>query len=292
MKLPNLIQRLRWALEEDMVNFDVTTRAIPGVHASKLEAVLMAKASGVLSGVFLAPLIYKHLDKGAHVRFLKKDGDHVKPGDRVAVIRCSASALLGGERTLLNLLCHLSGIATLTRQYVQAVKGTSAKIVDTRKTTPLWRDLEKFAVVCGGGANHRFSLGDAVLVKDNHQQLLRDKKMSVESLYGIDSKTRRQSQKLLFVAIEATTLAEVWEAILARPDIILLDNMPLNRLKASIEFIQAAREALKSSKPFIEVSGGVTIEKAKIFANLGVDRISVGALTHSAPTLDFSLEVL
>ena len=287
----NLKQRLWWALQEDKVGSDFTTLAIPGVRNSQLEAILVAKGEGVLSGAFLAPLIYTHLDKRSKIKLLKKDGAQVKPGLPVARIKCSAAALLSGERTFLNLLCRLSGIATTTRKFVEAVKGTSAKILDTRKTTPLWRDLEKYAVVCGGGTNHRFSLEDAILVKDNHQQLLREKKMSVEFIYGVQSKIRK-SKKISFVAVEAATIPEVWEAIKARPDIILLDNMPLNRLKASIEFIQAAREALKSHLPLIEVSGGVNLKNVKELAHLGVDRISVGALTHSAPTLDFSLEVL
>ncbi len=291
MQFQSLSQRLRLALKEDAVSSDLTTLAIPKVRSSKLKAIVLAKAKGVLSGAFLAPLVFKQLDKKARVRLLKKDGTTVRPGDRVAIISCSAPALLGGERTFLNLLCHLSGVATSTRKFVDSVKGTKAAIVDTRKTTPLWRDLEKQAVIAGGGENHRFSLGDAVLVKDNHHQLLRKGGPRAREVYGAGSPLRRKKGRVGFVAIEAATLPQVWEAIKARPDIILLDNMPINRIKASIVFIKAAREALSSDKPLIEISGGVTLQNSKQYALLGVDRISIGAMTHSAPALDFSLEV-
>ena len=288
MQFDHLPQRLKYALQEDAVPSDITTRAIPGVTTTRLRAVVLAKAAGVLCGGFLGPLIFKQLDKKARYRPLKRDGAHIRAGDRLAEIRCSAAALLGGERLFLNLMCHLSGVATLTRRYVDAVRGTGAKIVDTRKTTPLWRDLERYAVVCGGGENHRFSLGDAVLVKDNHHKLLRGRGLLASGVYGVGAPVRRKAG---FVAIEAATLPEVWEAIKARPDIILLDNMPLNRIKDSLVFIRAAREALKSNKPSIEVSGGVTLQNVRPVATLGVDRISVGAITHSAPALDISLEV-
>ncbi|MBV9080502.1 MAG: nicotinate-nucleotide diphosphorylase (carboxylating), partial [Elusimicrobia bacterium] len=188
-------------------------------------------------------------------------------------------------------ICHLSGIATLTSAFAGAVRGTGAKILDTRKTTPLWRDVEKRAVRCGGGENHRFSLSDAVLVKDNHWQAAAKSGRSISELYGPGSTVRRSKKRPAFVAIEATTHAQVWEAIKARADIILLDNMPLNRLKESLVLIRAARRALGTEKPWVEVSGGIDVRRAAELARLGVDRISVGALTHSAPALDISLEV-
>lgn len=292
MATSNLSSRIDFALREDAAFSDITTRAIPGVQKSILNAKLIAKANGVICGTQLIPLIFKKLDRRARVQIVKRDGSLVKPGQTVANVRVSAPALLAGERLMLNLVCHLSGIATLAQRYVQAVKGTSAKILDTRKTTPLWRDLEKYAVKCGGGENHRFSLGDAILVKDNHIQFLKERGLQAADVYGVDAGKSGKNKKIQFVAIEATTHREVWEAIKCRPDIILLDNMPMSRIKSSIVFIKAAREALHSSRPLIEVSGGVTLAKVRKLAELGVDRISVGALTHSAPALDLSLEVL
>ncbi len=290
MNLANLTQRLSWALKEDGAASDVTTQALPGVGSTRLKANLLVKKTGVLCGGKLAPIIFKLLDPRARVQILKKDGSRVQAGHVVARIEASTRALLGGERLMLNLICHLSGIATLTRAYVDAVRRTSAKILDTRKTTPLWRDLERYAVACGGGTNHRFSLADAVLVKDNHQQFLANRSLAVEDVYG-KSAGFRSKKSVAFVEIEATNRKQVWDAIKAKPNIILLDNMPLNQLKAAIEIIKAARVALSSSEPLIEVSGGVTVENAKKYAEAGVDRISVGALTHSAPALDLSLEV-
>ncbi|MCG3203538.1 MAG: putative nicotinate-nucleotide pyrophosphorylase [carboxylating] [Elusimicrobia bacterium] len=292
MHFEKLSNRLRTALEEDEAFSDITTQAIPVASSKKIKSVLLSKSRAVVCGTFLANLLFKLLDKNARVYLKKKEGALVKEREVIAIIQCSAAALLGAERTFLNLFCHLSGIATLTRAYVNSVKGTKAQILDTRKTTPLWRDLEKYAVACGGGKNHRFSLKDAALVKDNHLQILRSVQRSTQSVYGNKTKWRHRHSRLSFVAIEAKTIEEVWEAIKVRPDIILLDNMPLNRLKDAIEFIHAAREALKSSKPLIEVSGGITPEKAKQLARMGVNRISVGAITHSAPSMDFSLEVL
>jgi nicotinate-nucleotide pyrophosphorylase (carboxylating) len=201
-------------------------------------------------------------------------------------ITAPLSAILAGERTFLNLACHLSGVATLTHRYVQAVKGSGAKILDTRKTTPLWRDLEKYAVTCGGGYNHRNALSDAILVKDNHVEAVRASGGALIDFYG-KKQLASVRKKLKFVEIEAKTLPEVMEAVACQPDVILLDNMSLARLKKSIVLIKKT-----SRKILIEVSGGITLQKAKRLARLGVDRISVGALTHSAPVLDISLEVV
>ncbi len=292
MEFLNLKRRLDQALKEDAASTDVTTLAIPGIKSIRRKAILLAKESGVFCGGFLVPHIFQSRDKKARARFLKKDGASVRKGEKVLAIECGAATLLSGERLFLNLVCHLSGIASQTYRYVQAVRGTSAKILETRKTTPLWRDLEKYAVRCGGGENHRFSLGDAILVKDNHLQLLRERGLSVKDVYSRRKEQFLKRKNLKFLEVEATTIPEVWDAIKARPDIILLDNMPLNRLKAAIVLIKAAREALNSPKPAIEVSGGITLATARTYATLGVDRISVGALTHSAKALDFSLEVI
>jgi len=182
-------------------------------------------------------------------------------------------------------------VATLTRRFVDAVNDKRVAVLDTRKTTPLWRDLERLAVKHGGGQNHRLNLSDAILVKDNHLAYLKKQGIRAHAVYGVDAVSRRGRAKPAFVEIEAKTLPEVWEAIKARPDIILLDNMGLDQLKGAILFIKAARNGLKTPTPYIEVSGGVTLDKVAMLASLGVDRISIGALTHSAPSLDMSLEV-
>jgi len=290
-KFPALRSRLSAALKEDGAFSDVTTAALGGQKTQRLKAILLCKHPGVFVGGFLARDVFGLLDRSARVSRVVADGRSVKRGTPLLQIEASAGALLAGERTFLNLVCRLSGIATLTRTFVEAVKGTGAAILETRKTTPLWRDLEKHAVVCGGGENHRFSLADAVLVKDNHWQMARASGRTIVSAYGPGSRVRK-GKKPSFVAIEATTHRQVWEVIKARADIILLDNMPENRLKEAIVFVKAARRALKSDRPLIEVSGGIDVTKARRLARLGVDRLSVGALTHSAPALDISLEVL
>lgn len=286
----SLSNRIKMALREDQVANDVTTQLLTGFSQKTLQADLQAKSAGILCGTTLLAPVFRQLDARAQIVLKKQDGASIKPGEVVARIRAKAAAVLGGERVFLNLACHLSGIATLTHQYVQAVKGTSAILIDTRKTTPLWRDLEKMAVRCGGGQNHRFSLGDAVLIKDNHLEFLRQNKIAPAQVYGADV-LKKKRERFSFVEMEARSIAEVWQAIKARVDIILLDNMNASQIKEAMVMIEAARKAFNSRHPLVEVSGGITIEKAREYARLGVDRISVGALTHSAPTLDLSLEV-
>ena len=277
-------------MQEDGAFHDVTTLQIPRIAQQHASARLLVKQKGVFSGGDLIGSLFRLLDPQARVKILIPDGRRVKPKQVAARITAKSSALLAGERLLLNLVGHMSGIATLSDLYCQAIKGTKAVITDTRKTTPLWRDLEKYAVECGGGLNHRFSLSDAILVKDNHHQILMRQKLSPEDVYN-ESKLRSKKRNWKFVCMEATNDAQVWGAIRSRVDIILLDNMPLNQIKGSMELIFAARKAFGTSFPLAEVSGGVNLTNVRKFAELGVDRISVGALTHSAPALDISLEV-
>lgn len=281
-----LKSRLDTALAEDSAFDDATTRCLSTLGSERKTAKIIAKNEGVFCGAFLAEPIFKDLSRHAKGKVLVQDGKPVRPGQVLMEITAPLSAILAGERTFLNLTCHLSGIATLTRKYLQAVKGSKAKILDTRKTTPLWRDLEKYAVICGGGFNHRFALSDAILVKDNHVEAVRSSGRALVDFYG-KKQLSSVRKKLKFVEIEAKTLPEVHEAIACQPDVILLDNMSLVRLKKSIVLIKKS-----SRKILIEVSGGITLQKAKRLARLGVDRISVGALTHSAPVLDISLEVV
>lgn len=284
MNFPNLSERLKQALKEDGAFHDVTTRQLPDFAHKNVKAIVLAKANGVYCGDFLLRPLFSLLDKSVKIRTLKKDGASIKKGQKLAEIQAKAQAILGGERIFLNLACRLSGIASLTRQFVETIKGSSAKILDTRKTTPLWRDLEKYAVKMGGGENHRMTLAEAILVKDNHLKYLSDRQVTPADVY--------EPGHTKFLEVEAKTYAEVWEGIKARADIVLLDNMDIPTLQGSIEFIKSARVALQSDKPLIEISGGVNLKNAKSLAQLGVDRISVGALTHSAPALDLSLEII
>jgi nicotinate-nucleotide pyrophosphorylase (carboxylating) len=288
MTFKHLPERLRKALQEDGAFNDVTTRLLKKNKSQEpIKGEIIAKANGVFCGGFLAPLVMRQLSPSARVQILKKEGSWVKKGTPVVRIKAPLGAVLAGERLILNLVCHLSGVASLTRRFVDEIKGTSAQVVDTRKTTPLWRDLEKYAVTCGGGHNHRFALDDAVLIKDNHLKLLAKEGRPVAEIL----KKRLPRNKIQFVAMEATNYAEVWDAIKAKVDIILLDNMPIEKIKGSVVFIQAARRATGSEKPFIEITGGINLSNIRQAAQTGVDRISIGAITHSAPAMDFSLEV-
>jgi nicotinate-nucleotide pyrophosphorylase (carboxylating) len=290
MSFPNLDTRLKMALQEDRAFHDLTSLRLPDVKRSKTTACFVVKEKGVFCGGFLIGQVLKKMDSTAKIKLLRKDGDKVAKGTVVAKVKANSLALLGTERVILNLLTHLSGVATITRQFRDSLKDVSISILDTRKTTPLWRDLEKYAVRCGGGVNHRFSLEDAILVKDNHIAYLRRHGKDPSQVYS-DKNVGGMRKKLKFIAMEATNYREVWEAIKARAEIILLDNMPGNQIKGAMVFIKAARKALGTKTPWAEVSGGVSLKNIRKYANLGIDRISIGALTHSAPALDISLEV-
>jgi nicotinate-nucleotide pyrophosphorylase (carboxylating) len=273
---PGLLEQLvREALAEDVGSGDLTTEALvtPGTRA---RASILAKQPGVICGLLVAEHVFRALDDTVWFEALLSDGDRVGPDPTViARVEGSGRALLTGERTALNLLGRLSGIATLTRRFVDTVAGTKALILDTRKTTPGLRLLEKEAVRCGGGVNHRLGLYDAILVKDNHLRLAG----------GIAAAVRRlRSETSLPIEVECDTLGEVREALDAGADRILLDNMRPQRLRAAV--------AMTAGQAELEASGGVTLETVRAIAETGVDFISVGALTHSAPALDVSMEVL
>jgi nicotinate-nucleotide pyrophosphorylase (carboxylating) len=258
-------------LAEDMGSGDVTTDSLIPEHAT-CSANLLVKERGVVFGLVGAESIFRHLDRDIAFDRLAADGELAEPGP-VASLEGSARAILTGERTALNLLGRLSGIATLTRRYVDAVEGTGATILDTRKTTPGLRHLEKLAVRGGGATNHRFGLDDGVLIKDNHLLLAGSIREAVE-------RTRATG---LPVEVECDTLGEVEEALAAGADRILLDNMNVDRLREAVRLVAGRAET--------EASGGVTLETVRTIAETGVDFISVGALTHSARSLDVSLEV-
>jgi len=291
-KFENVNTRIKDALAEDGAFHDVTTRQIPGFKTQKVAARIIAKEAGVYCGGVLLLPVFRQLDPQVKVVQKVKEGAKVKAGTTVALLKGNPRALLGGERVFLNLASRLSGIATATWAFVNQSKGSQVTICDTRKTLPLWRDLDRYAVRCGGGKNHRDSLKEAILIKDNHLALLRKNKETLSRVYGNIIRDPRKRKKLQFVELEAQSYKDVWEGIKIRADIIMLDNMSLDQIKGSIELIKAARRALNSPEPLIEVSGDMTLDKMKRLVKLGVDRISVGAITHSAPSLDLSLEVV
>jgi nicotinate-nucleotide pyrophosphorylase (carboxylating) len=263
---------IRRAFEEDLP--DITSEAIFS-PSQRGRARLIAKAEGVFCGLVFAETTFALLDEATSFRSVVKDGDRVKPRDVLAEVEASVIALLSGERTALNLVQRASGIATLTRRYVDAVSGTRAKIYDTRKTVPGLRLLDKYAVRCGGGENHRFGLHDMFLVKNNHVDAAGSITAAVERI-----RARRMPQKIM---VEVRDLAELDEALAIAPDFILLDNMTTETMA------EAVRRT--AGKVELEASGGVTLETIRAIAETGVDRISVGALTHSVMAMDISMRI-
>lgn len=265
------------ALQEDIGGGDWTTDLLvpDGLPAT---ATILAEESGVLCGVKVAQRVFARLDAGCQFPLRMVEGAPLQDGEPVLVIEGEARALLKGERTALNFLQRLSGIATLTARFVQQVQGTKARIVDTRKTTPGLRALEKYAVRIGGGFNHRFGLFDGLLIKDNHLALVGgDVQEAVR-------RVRAGAPHTLRIEVECSTLQQVQSALEAGVDAILLDNMPLEILKQAVEMARGKVQ-------WIEASGGVHLETVRAIAEAGVDLISVGALTHSAPILPMHMEI-
>ena len=266
------------ALAEDVGEGDFTTLwTVPAER--RAEAEIVAKAPGVIAGSEVAVEVFRRVDAALSVEVAKGDGSAVKPGDGVMRISGSARSILTAERTALNFLQQLSGVATVTRRYVDAVAGTGARVIDTRKTTPGMRLLEKAAVVAGGGSNHRVGLYDMVMIKDNHIAAAGGIVAAVEAV-------RFRNDRGLRVEIETSTLAEVGEALAARVDRVMFDNMSPAMMREAVALAAAAEH-----RPETEASGGITLETIRAFAETGVDFISVGALTHSAPALDLSLRL-
>ena len=272
---------IRNALREDAVRSDVTTNTlIP--KQQKCQAVIVAKKGGVVCGAQIAVKVFKALDPGLHAKVMIKDGRSVKVGDVLVRLAGRTRSILSGERTALNFLGYLSGMATLTQQFVKAVEPYPVKIMDTRKTTPGLRALERYAVRCGGGFNHRFDLKDAVLIKDNHLKASSPHVGIVEAIRCFRAKNKHP------IEIEVDTLDQFRQALSAGPEIILLDNMTRTQMRRAVEITRALPG---TRRPLLEVSGGVTLKTVKAIAATGVDRISIGALTHSSGSLDVSLEV-
>lgn len=265
------------ALSEDLGSGDITTRAIvpPDVRAT---AVLLAKAPCVVAGLPVAEEVCRQVDPQIVWRSVCVDGDRRKAGEILATLEGPAASLLGAERTLLNLLQHLTGVATLTRAFVDAAAGRIT-ILDTRKTLPTLRALEKYAVRCGGGTNHRFGLFDGVLIKDNHIRVAGSIGAAVSRMRE-DLAARGLS---LPIEVETQSLAEVDDAIAAGADIIMLDNLDVSQMRDAVGRIAGCAK--------VEISGGITLDRIPDVAGLGADFVSVGALTHSAGAADISLEI-
>ena len=266
------------ALAEDIGKGDVTTLAtVPKTLTFK--TVMRAREPLVVAGLDFAKIAFLQLSSSVKIEFLVHDGTHVARGDNLLRISGSARAILSAERVALNFVQHLSGIATLTAQFVAAVKGARAQILDTRKTTPGWRRFEKYAVACGGGKNHRLGLFDLILIKDNHLAALRNEKPNAAA--AAIERARKNYPKLK-IEIEADTLEQVAQAADAGADIILLDNMTPEQMRSAVKIAKGRAKT--------EASGGVNLQTVLAIAKTGVDFISVGALTHSARAVDIGLD--
>ncbi len=267
------------ALKEDAAGRDITSRALIPAQGS-VKANIVLKEDAVICGLDIAKAVFRNVNKSLKLSSRFSDGTFVRKGAVVLSISGNARAILAAERTALNFLGHLSGISTLTRQFVNRAKGSRASILDTRKTTPGLRLLEKYAIGKGGGVAHRMNLEDMVLVKDNHKFILG--KDFVSSVKTLSKKVKT------LIEVEVDSLKELRYIVEAKPDIILLDNMKIAQIKEAVRFIKKNK---KTKHIQLEVSGGVRLENVKEIARTGVDRISVGALTHSARSIDYSLEI-
>ena len=276
--MPAVRQVVETALAEDLAWGDVTSDALVPAELPAT-AVMVAKQDGVLAGLAVAAEVFRAVDASSFVELLVEDGEWVESGRELLRVTGRARSLLAAERVALNFVQRLSGTATLTARFVEAVAGTGARIVDTRKTTPGLRLLEKYAVRCGGGHNHRFHLGDAVLVKDNHRAALA---AAGGSLAEVVRGARAALPHTTTVEIEVDSADQLEEALAVEPDAILLDNMSPEELVVCVRRI--------GGRARVEASGGVNLQTVRAIAETGVDLISVGALTHSAPALDVSLE--
>ncbi len=272
----SLEQRIKSALAEDIGTGDITAGSVVKYdHHARAE--IVTRQPGVISGIEIAEMVFHHLEPRVDVLKQTTDGAWMEAGETLVVLEGSGSVILQAERTALNFLGRMSGISTLTRQYVTAVEGTGVRILDTRKTTPLWRDIEKYAVRMGGGRNHRMGLYDMVLIKENHIRwaggISEAVKRSVDAL--------RQKRQTTAIEVEVRDLEELDEVLAFDVDRVLLDNMTPEEVRTAVQKTEGEVE--------LEVSGGITLENVRPYAETGVNDISVGALTHSAGTFDVSL---
>jgi len=278
----NLRQLLVLAFEEDLGPAgDLTSNLLlpPSLSGS---AVFVARSQGVISGLPALPLVFEHLGPDLQIEFAAHDGDAVEPGTRLALVHGRMQPILTGERLALNILQRLSGIATQTRRFVDAAAGLPCRILDTRKTTPGWRRLEKYAVRCGGGHNHRMGLFDGILIKDNHLAALRDQPNAIALAV---EHARAGAPPGTPIEIEVDTIEQLEQALAVKPDVVLLDNMNVELPREAVRRRNRQAPGVK-----LEASGGVTLATVRAIAESGVDFISIGALTHSAPALDIALD--
>ncbi len=277
---PSTRRLVELALDEDLGRGDVTSGSVVAADR-EARGVLVAREDLVVAGLPLVTLVAHAIDPGLRVTLAAHDGDQMRAGATLGTLAGNARAILAAERTLLNFLQRLSGVATLTRRFADAVAGTGARVADTRKTTPGFRALEKYAVACGGGQNHRFDLASGVLIKDNHLALS-------GSLREAVARARAGAPHGLKIEVEVDTAAQLEEALAVGCDIILLDNFSLAAVAAAVA--RVAAHGGTASRPLLEVSGGVTLDSIGALARTGVDLISVGALTHSARAVDIALD--
>ncbi|OGX39649.1 MAG: nicotinate-nucleotide diphosphorylase (carboxylating) [Omnitrophica WOR_2 bacterium RIFCSPHIGHO2_02_FULL_50_17] len=272
---------IEMALREDTARNDVTTNSlIDPRQIARAEIVVRQEA--VVCGLDIVQRVFQKLDKSVKLRFFCKEGEKVRKDTRILLLKGKTRALLSGERTALNFLGHLSGVASAARQYVEAIYPCRTKILDTRKTTPGLRVLEKYAVRCGGAFNHRRNLQEMVIIKDNHRTACRQD----QSIVGMVSHLRRITRKV--VEVEVDTLPQFQEALEAGADVILLDNMTAVQIQKAV---QMRGRMKKRPSPLLEASGGITLQNVRRMAQTGVERISIGALTHSHRFVDVSMEL-
>ncbi|MFO0700911.1 MAG: carboxylating nicotinate-nucleotide diphosphorylase [Nitrospira sp.] len=268
---------VRLGIEEDLAQGDATTAALFS-RLIPAKATIIAQQPLVVAGMAAAVQTFLMVDPALQLSVSKRDGDHAKNGDVLLHIDGDGRSILQAERVALNFLQHLSGIATSTQQFCRAVRSYPVSILDTRKTLPGWRRLQKWAVALGGGTNHRYSLSDGILIKDNHLVLLQHHRRPVEQACRLA--VRRRANKLPII-VEVESLSEVRQALAGKPDVILLDNMDPDMVRCAVAIIK--------KRALVEVSGGITLKNVRAMAAAGADRISIGALTHSAPAATVSL---
>lgn len=267
---------IQLAFEEDLGAGDITTRALFPKNTPKVEGIFLAKEALIVAGLPIVQAVFKKINSKLKFKILKKEGSSCEEGDEIAIVTGSAASLLTAERTALNFLQQLSGVATQTYLFTKMVEGTGAKILDTRKTLPGWRAIQKYAVRMGGGHNHRMGLFDAYLVKDNHLALYGSITEAIQAL-------RKHNKKKRKMEIEVTNLIQLEEALAHRPDWILLDNMTLEDMRLA--------SMINQGRAVLEASGNVNLDNVRAVAETGVNYISIGALTHSAAAVDISLEI-
>jgi nicotinate-nucleotide pyrophosphorylase (carboxylating) len=289
-----VIKFIKDALNEDIGKIDLTTTfLIPST--ARIKADIIAKSRGVVAGLPFVEIVYNLLDRNLRIKFNAKEGGEVEPGKAVCYIEGQATSILKGERLVLNLLSRASGIAATTKKFVDKAKPYNTAIFDTRKTTPNMRYIEKYAVRIGGGKNHRMGLYDQVLIKDNHLAVLKElrlKSQSKGSSVITDSVkiAKKRAQKNVKVEVEVKSIAEFEEAMGTDADIIMLDNMPPEAVKEAVKIKNAG--GTKGRRVILEASGNINLDNVEKYAKTGVDRISIGALTHSPDIVDYSLEVI